>query len=239
VEDAAERLSGSRWGEGALRVGMASRGLVFLLLAYLVARVAMGVLGPASESAPASLPGVPEVLAARIGHPVIAVLAVGLALYALSSAVDAILHHNDESPAAKRWGIALLGAGALFVPALLTADVWAAVALLFGASVFLGAANPPLDAARLDIIHPAVWGRAESIRTMLRSGGDAVAPLLFGVLADSVFGGSSGLQYTFLLMLGSLFIAAAITLVFSRRTYPGDVVAAAESVKPAHAGSGR
>jgi hypothetical protein len=27
--------------------------------------------------------------------------------------------------------------------------------------------------------------------------------------------------------------------VFSRRTYPGDVVAAAESVKPAHAGSGR
>jgi hypothetical protein len=102
VEDAAERLSGSRWGEGALRVGMASRGLVFLLLAYLVARVAMGVLGPASESAPASLPGVPEVLAARIGHPVIAVLAVGLALYALLSAVDAILHHNDESPAAKR-----------------------------------------------------------------------------------------------------------------------------------------
>lgn len=44
--------------------------------------------------------------------------------------------------------------------------------------------------------------------------------MLFGVLADSVFGGSSGLQYAFLLMLGSLLIAAAITLVFSRRTTP-------------------
>ena len=26
----------------------------------------------------------------------------------------------------------------------------------------------PLDAARLDIIHPALWGRAEGVRTVLR-----------------------------------------------------------------------
>lgn len=45
VEDAAERLSGSRWGAAALRVGQASRGVVFLILGYLVARVAAGALG--------------------------------------------------------------------------------------------------------------------------------------------------------------------------------------------------
>jgi predicted MFS family arabinose efflux permease len=127
-------------------------------------------------------------------------------------------------------GIAVLGAGALFVPALLTSSVWAAIALLVAASLCLGAANPPLDAARLDIIHPAVWGRAESIRTVLRNCADAAAPLLFGVLSGAVFGGSSGLEYTFLLMLGTLFVAAVITLVFGRRTYSGDVAAAAESL---------
>lgn len=104
VQDAAGWLAGSRWGERALRVGLACRGLVFVILAYLVARVATGALGAPSSSAPASLPGVPEALAAQAGRPVILVLAVGLALYAVFSAVDAILHHDEESPAAKRWG---------------------------------------------------------------------------------------------------------------------------------------
>lgn len=110
VEDAAARLSGSKWGDGALRAGLASRGVVFLILGYLVIRVATGALGPPSESAPASLPGVPDVLAAQAGHPVIVVLAIGLALYALFSAVDAVLHHDEESPAAKRWGDRALSA---------------------------------------------------------------------------------------------------------------------------------
>jgi uncharacterized protein DUF1206 len=117
VEDAAARLSESKWGEAALRGGLASRGVVFLILGYLVARIATGVLGPASESEPASLPGVAEVLAARTGRPVIAVLAVGLALYAVFSAVDAILHHDNESPAAKRWGDRALSAWGFVVSA--------------------------------------------------------------------------------------------------------------------------
>lgn len=110
VQDAAGRVAGSRWGERALRVGLAARGLVFLILAYLVARVAAGALGAPSNAAPASLPGVPEALAAQVGRPVILVLAVGLALYAVFSAVDSILHHDDESPAAKRWGDRALSA---------------------------------------------------------------------------------------------------------------------------------
>jgi hypothetical protein len=122
----------------------------------------------------------------------------------------------------------LLAAG-LFIPALLVSSAVVALPLLILAALCLGAANPPLDAARLDIVVPAAWGRAEAIRTFLRSCGDAAAPLLFGVLAESVFGGRSGLATTFLLMLASLLAAGLITLLVARRTYPSDLAAAAES----------
>lgn len=98
------------------------------------------------------------------------------------------------------------------------------------AALFLGATNPPLDAARLDIIHPLLWGRAEAVRTVLRNISDAAAPILFGLLAQSVFGGSSGLEYTFLLTLLALFAAAILVLTIGRRTYPRDVAAAAASL---------
>jgi len=126
-------------------------------------------------------------------------------------------------------GVAVLLAGVLFAPAIAVASVVVAVPLLLLAALCLGAANPPLDAARLDIIHPRMWGRAEAVRTVLRSCGDAAAPLLFGVLSESVFGGRDGLEYTFLIMLVTLFAGAAVDLLIARRTYPADVAAAAES----------
>lgn len=125
---------------------------------------------------------------------------------------------------------ALLGAG-MFIPALLARSVLVAVPLLMVAALFLGATNPPLDAARLDIMPPHLWGRAEAIRSVLRNSADAAAPLLFGALASKVFGGDSGLQYTFLLGLIPVFIAAAIVLLIGRRTYPGDVAAAAKTAR--------
>jgi hypothetical protein len=128
-------------------------------------------------------------------------------------------------------GAAVLAASLLFVPALLATGLAIAIPALTLAAFCLGASNPPLDAARLDIIHPAAWGRAEAVRTVLRNLGDGCAPLLFGLLADSVFGGGSGLRDTFLLMLGALLAAAVITLTVARRTYPADVAAAAESVE--------
>ena len=84
----------------------------------------------------------------------------------------------------------------------------------------LGAVNPPLDAARLDIMHPYLWGRAESVRTTLRLAGEAVAPVLFGYLAAHVLGGGAvGLQRTFLLMLIPLFVSGGIGFI-AFRTYP-------------------
>src|SRR5581483_2698146 len=95
------------------------------------------------------------------------------------------------------------------------------------AAFFLGAQNPPLDAARLDIMPPFLWGRAEALRTMLRSIAMALAPLLFGAVSDHIFGGGrSGLQWTFIVMLVPLG-ASAWLLFKARRTYAQDVATAA------------
>jgi hypothetical protein len=101
--------------------------------------------------------------------------------------------------------------------------------LTIGAGL-LAAANPPLDAARLDIIHPALWGRAEALRTLLRTLGQAGAPLLFGWTSEHVFGGRHGLDDAFLAFLSVLIIAGALSLA-AMRTYPRDVATAAESYR--------
>jgi MFS family permease len=123
-------------------------------------------------------------------------------------------------------GVAILLAAVLFVPALLTHSVWMALPLLTGAAGCLGATTPPLDAARLDIMEPDLWGRAEAVRTLLRNLADAMAPLLFGILSASVFSAGTGLRDTFLVAVSCLVAAGAVTLVVGRRTYPGDVDAA-------------
>jgi MFS family permease len=117
----------------------------------------------------------------------------------------------------------------LFVPAIFTRGAVTAVPYLTAAAFFLGAQNPPLDAARLDIMPPLLWGRAEAVRTLLRSLAMALAPLLFGAVSDYVFGGGrSGLQWTFAIMI--LPLGASAWLLFKGlRTYPADVAAAAAS----------
>lgn len=105
AERTAKAAANSTWGDRLVRVGIASRGVVFVILGYLVARIAFGALGSASTSRPASGPGVAVTLAAQPGgEPLLFVLAVGLVLFALFSLLDAILHHDDEESDVKRWG---------------------------------------------------------------------------------------------------------------------------------------
>ncbi|HUJ34153.1 MAG TPA: MFS transporter [Solirubrobacteraceae bacterium] len=124
----------------------------------------------------------------------------------------------------------------------LTPALWFDVA---GASL-LSAANPPLDAARLDIMPAGLWGRAESTRTFLRSLAQALAPLVFGGVADLVAGiapqqapigthtggvsanTATGLEVSFLIMLVALG-AAAVFLARARATYAEDVATAGAS----------
>jgi predicted MFS family arabinose efflux permease len=104
-----------------------------------------------------------------------------------------------------------------------------AMPLFIAGTAALTCSNPALDAARLDVMPAALWGRAEALRTALRALAVAGAPLLVGGLSTAIGeGGGKGLRLTFLIMLAPPAIAAAI-LFLARRTYRGDVAAAALS----------
>ena len=119
----------------------------------------------------------------------------------------------------------------LFVPAIFTRHATMALPYITLAALALSAQNPPLDAARLDIMVPLLWGRAEGIRTFLRTLGQAVAPVAFGGVSDYVFGGGrSALQWTFVLMLLPL-CASAYLLFKALGTYPRDVATAAAAAR--------
>jgi len=122
--------------------------------------------------------------------------------------------------------LAYLGTAVFLVPFFATHTLLVAVPVLLLAGFCLGAVNPPMDAARLDIMHPYLWGRAESVRVALRQIGEALGPVLFGYVAEHVFGGGAvGLRWTFLVMLVPLFVSGGIAFL-AFRTYPRDVATA-------------
>jgi MFS family permease len=139
-----------------------------------------------------------------------------------------------------------LGATVLLIPGIVATHLTPAVWFDVAGAGLLSAANPPLDAARLDIMPAGLWGRAESTRTVLRSLAQALAPLIFGGLAQLIAGiapaqapvgthpgivspsVARGLEISFLLLLGTLAFAG-IFLLRARSTYPRDVATAAAS----------
>jgi sugar phosphate permease len=127
--------------------------------------------------------------------------------------------------------VAAAATAVLFVPAIFARHATGALPYLILATFALSAQNPPLDAARLDIVPALLWGRAEGVRTFLRTLAQALAPLLFGAMSDYVFGGGrSGLQWTFAVMILPLG-ASALLLARGLRTYPRDVATAAASAR--------
>ncbi len=154
---------------------------------------------------------------------------------------DRLLHRGHIRARIIVPGVCLLALIPVLAPAIITTSVAFAVPLLTLGAFLLGAPNPPLDAARLDIIHPRLWGRAEGVRTALRTLGEAGAPLLFGYVSQYVFGGPgsgtgettshssvTGLEYTFLIFLIPLLVAGLLTLP-ALRSYPRDVATAIAS----------
>lgn len=139
-----------------------------------------------------------------------------------------------------------LGAAVLLVPGVVGSHLTPALWFDVGGAALLAAANPGLDAARLDIMPAGLWGRAESTRTFLRSLAQALAPLVFGGLSDLIAGivpkqvpigvhpsgvsraTGTGLEYSFLVMVVTL-IAAGVFLALARHTYAPDVATAAAS----------
>ncbi len=147
---------------------------------------------------------------------------------------DAMLRRGHLDARITVGAIAAIATTVLFIPALVTHSVLTALPYVVLAGAALSAQNPPIDAARLDIMPPWLWGRAEGIRTFLRTAAQALAPVLFGAVSGLLGGGTPGLRTTFAIMLLPL-AAAAFFLYRARRTYPTDLVTAAELTDQADA----
>jgi predicted MFS family arabinose efflux permease len=169
------------------------------------------------------------------------VLGVGALIGVLSSGriADRLTTRGHISARMAVGGAAFLAAAVFILPTLLADSLPLALVFAFLAGIALGGVNPPLNAARLDIVHSRLWGTAEAVRTTLVSISTGLSPLVFGVVStylggsspDAAAGGVSpgaatALNDTFLIMLASLVIAAVLILFVARRTYPRDVAAA-------------
>jgi MFS family permease len=148
-------------------------------------------------------------------------------------------------------GASLVLAALFSLLALLSRTLIVAIPLFVVGSAAFAARDPALDAARLDIMHHRLWGRAEAVRTLLRRLMVASAPIVFGSLADALsssrtsgngqhgFGASAsagGLHITFLVLLGTLAAGGLITFR-ATRTYPQDVATAVASEEATAASS--
>ncbi len=145
---------------------------------------------------------------------------------------DALLHRGRINGRVMVAAVAASATVVLFIPALITHSALTALPYIVLAAVMLSAQNPPIDAARLDIMPPWLWGRAEGVRNLIRTGAQALAPVLFGAFSQYVFGGgSAGLRWTFLVMMLPL-TASAVFLFAAARRYPVDVATAAAVTAP-------
>lgn len=135
----------------------------------------------------------------------------------------------------------------LLAPAFVSGTLWLSVPLFMAGTATLAAANPPVDAGRLDVVHHGLWGRAESVRTVARTWAEGSAPIAFGAVSQLLGPGGGrpfaaegaaatsrqldstrGLEDAFLLMLVPVVFGALIGLR-GVRSYPRDVAAAAAS----------
>ena len=177
----------------------------------------------------------------------LALLGVGglLGVIAGGRIADRLLRRGNINGRITVGGVSFALAALFFLPGLLLGTVATSLPFFIIAATAFGARNPPLDAARLDLMHHRLWGRAEAIRTLLRRMLTAGAPVVFGVIADQLappgahprangahgFGANAnahGLRLAFLVLLITLAAGGILTLM-ARRTFPRDVATALAS----------
>jgi MFS family permease len=188
---------------------------------------------------------------------VLALLVVGAVIGTLVGGrlPDHLLRRGDLG--ARVWfpGVCYIGAGLCLIPGFVGSSLTPAVWFDVAGAALISAANPPIQAARLDVVPAGLWGRTQSALTFVRSLAQAAAPLVFGGISQLVAGivpsqapigthpsapssaASTGLEVTFLIMLAALF-AAGWFLFRARETFATDVATAAASEPDAedHAG---
>ncbi|MGH9056665.1 MAG: MFS transporter [Acidimicrobiales bacterium] len=160
---------------------------------------------------------------------------------------DRLIHRGHTTARLTVAAAAYVATVLIFFPGVVSSTLAVSVPVFFVAAAALGAVNPPVDAARLDVMPSHLWGRAEAVRTAFRQLLQGLAPLVFG-LVSAAFGGASrgfgagvdtraahassaaghGLATAFLILSIPL-IGAGAALLLSRRRYLQDVVSARRS----------
>ncbi|MFE3639082.1 MFS transporter [Streptomyces sp. NPDC059168] len=159
-----------------------------------------------------------------------------IGLYLGGHAADRLLRAGHPNGRVVVAVVALFVSPLALAPAILASSPLVAASLLFLGGIALTATNPPLDAARLDVVPSGLWGTSESARTAVRTLGELAAPLLFGYASAHLFS-AHGLRWTFLLFLAPL-TAAGLVGLLALRTYPRDVATAEASERAVH-GAGK
>jgi MFS family permease len=134
---------------------------------------------------------------------------------------------------ASRLGLACgadLAAAVALVPGFTGAPLPVASASILVGALALGVAGPCLDAVRVDVVPPALRGRAESTRSLLLLASGAAGPVTIGALARAV--GVGGALLLMLVPLGG----AGLVLLAARRSYGPDAGAAERGATPAGSG---
>ncbi len=159
---------------------------------------------------------------------------------------DAMLERGN--PSARVWfpGACYIGAAVLLLAGFLGSSLTPALWFDVAGAALISAANPPVQAARLDVVPAGLWGRASSALTVVRSLAQALAPIAFGGVSQLIAGivprqapigthphapsssATTGLQVSFLIMLVTL-VAAGVILFRARATFPSDIATAAAS----------
>ncbi len=118
----------------------------------------------------------------------IAVLGVGALIGVLSTGriADRLTARGHISARIAVGGATFLAAAVFILPTLLTDSLPLALVFAFLAGIALGGVNPPLNAARLDIVHSRLWGTAEAVRSALVSISTGLAPVAFGAVSTAL-----------------------------------------------------
>lgn len=125
VAEHAEAQSRRPWFRTVARVGMAARGVIFLVIGFLAVQVALDAGGTTTDQKGA----LASVAQERFGKVLLVALAVGLAGYALWRFAQAILDTDDKGQDGKGWAVRATKLGSGISYAILCAT---AVGLLSG-----------------------------------------------------------------------------------------------------------
>ena len=162
----------------------------------------------------------------------LSVVAVGglVGVLTAGNLADFLTHSGYTSARIGVAGVARLISAPLFIAAFLVGYTPLMLVLLSFGALFLVAAIPPLNAARVDVLHPDLRGRGTSLDAVTQSLASAASPVIYGMIADA-----SDLRTAYMVLIPLAAVAGLILMTFALASYRRDEQAVQEMVRREHA----